>query len=360
MSKSLLQILGYVTLTGLIQKIKSGIPNPLPPKFMTTTREVIADAGRYTQVTGARRVSKLVTYGSAAVNRTLRDVAIKDVKLLHTFEVMQIPPLLMQQLRQYDDYNLQKMGMQEVARQTKEFVQLFQNMRIAVALNMLNNGVCYFDGNGNLLPTSSGAITTVSMNVDSNNQNQLNGLISSTWRNSNTNIPLIIQNIKLQALKSTGYPIEDCFYGINIPTYMTNNDYVLEYLARNPGMNAKWLDTAELPSGLFGVNWVPVYLSFFEDDNGTNQNIVNANAATFTPTVTDAWWEILEGSYTVPTTLNILTDAVAAMNSARLVHGMAGFSQMTINPPGVASYYLDTFMAVMKNELAVFQGVVDY
>lgn len=358
MAKSLEQVLGYVALTGLIQRIKSGIPNPLPEKFMTMTKDVIGDSGRYTQVTGQRKVARSVRYGAAALNRTLKDVAYRDAKLVHGFEQQNLPPLILQRLRQYDNYDLQRMGMLEVARQTKEFVQLFINKRVAASLFALSLGHIYSDINGELLPSSAGAVEDADFGMSANNQNQLNGIIAASWALSNTDIPSHIRNIKLQALKSTGYEIKYALYGINVPSYLTQNDYVIDYLARNPAMQTKFLESADVPSGLFGLQWIPVYLSFFEDQNDTNQTIVSGDTVIFTPEISDDWWEILQGSYTVPTTINIVADAAAAANSLKIVYGMAGYSQVTPNPPGIASFYLDTFLPTLKIPDAIFQADV--
>jgi hypothetical protein len=51
----------------------------------------------------------------------------------------------------------------------------------------------------------------------------------------------------------------------------------------------------------------------------------------------------------VPTTVDIQTSAVAAMNSLKLVYGMFGYGIASHNPPGVTSYYGDTFLPVIKN-----------
>jgi len=352
--------LGYLPLTGLIQAIKSGIPNPFPPKLFTTTRKIVGDAGRYTQVTGARTTTRLVQYGAPAKRQVLRNVASRDVKLIHTFLEQAIPPLVMQALRNYDNYEMQRMGMEEVSRQAREFTVMFMNMRIAVTALMLAYGQVGFDSDGNLLPNSgySGATEQVSIGMNANNQNQLNGLISKTWSDPTTDIPLQLRNLKLQAAELTGYPLKYAFYGVNVPGYFSNNDAILDYLSRNDSMRNKWLETAEIPDGLFGYTWVPVYTSFWEDQNGTNQAIFGGDTVVFTPEIAAEWWEMIEGSYLVPTTINIQTDAVAAMNSLKQVFGMFGYGLTSHNPPGVMSYYGDTMMPVIKVPNAVFQSNV--
>lgn len=324
---------------------------------MNTKKSTLGDSGRYTRVTGTRKTARLAMYGSPAVKRSLKDISYVDVKLMHTFEEISLNPLILQQLRNYDNYNVQKLGMEEVARQVAEFKKLFENLRIAAALQMLRNGAVYYDGNGNLLPSSSGAIVTVSAGMNANNQNQLNGIITQTWEDVTTDIPLQLRTLKQRARRLTGYSLKYAFYGENVPTYLTDNDKVQDYLSRNPGVNSKFVDSAELPDGLFGLTWIPVYESFFEDSADTNQSIWGADAVVFTPEVSADWWEVMEGTYMVPNSLNIVTDASAAMGNLSQVTGMFGYGALTHNPPTICMYSGDTHLPIIKVPDSVFSAV---
>ena len=83
----------------------------------------------------------------------------------------------------------------------------------------------------------------------------------------------------------TGYPLKYAFYGLNVPSYMTQNNYVIDYLARNPKFAQKFLEQAEIPDGLFGFTWVPVYTAFYEDASNTNQTFFSSDAVIFTPEI---------------------------------------------------------------------------
>jgi hypothetical protein len=356
-AKSISQILSYTTLTGSIQATTSGIPNPFPPAFFKSTKKVTGNRGRYTRFTGERRTARSTKYGAPARNRGLRDVGEVDVKLLHTFESQTMDPLVMKQLRSKDSYELDK-GLNEVSRQVTEFKRLFDNLRVAAVAQVLRNGILYFDGDGNLLPSSSGAVDSHSFQMSANNQNQLNSIITASWALNTTDIPLQLRNLKKRSRRLTGYPLKYAFYGESIPSYLTANDYVLDYLARNPTMQAKWLDSAEIPDGLFGFTWVPAYEAFYEDADGTNQDLWNGDSVVFTPEVSDDWWEFLEGSFEVPTTVNVMTDAEAAMRSLATQHGMFGYGVVTHNPPTVCGYYGDTFIPALKVPDAIFQADV--
>lgn len=366
-SKTIQQILGYVPLTGLIQATVSGIPNTLPPGFMKKSRDVLGDQGLYTRVTGERRTARVVKYGASAIEQALRTVATVPVKLIHSFQKQPIPPLVMQQLRQYERYEVQRMGMQEVARQVKEFGQLFGNLRIATVQQVLANGSLYVDAGGGLLPNSSGSSETYSFQMNGNNQNQLNGVIAASWHLAATNIPNQLVVLEQRAAQLTGYPLKYAIYGANVPTYLTQNDYVIEYLARNPEMKDQWLkNPGVIPQGLFGYTWIPAYTYYYYKSDVDDTDITQANKIwpddqiTFTPEISEQWWEVLEGSYLVPSTLDLLPNAQGAMDAMKMVYGPFAYGQLTHDPPGVCSYMGDTFLPVLRNPDVIFQATVKF
>lgn len=358
MAKTVEQILGYVYLTGLIQAVKTGIPDVLPKQFQTVKKTTIGDAGRYTQVSGTRATARQAMYGSAAVKRALKGISSKDVKLLHSFEQIEMNPLILQWLREYDNYNLQQMGMQEVDRQQSEFRAYFDNLRLAAVLSMLANGKIWFDANGNLLPSSSSAQVTIDYGVSANNQSQLNGIITASWALANTDIPLQLRNLKKRSLQQTGYELKYLYYGTNIPSYLTTNNYVIDYLARNPVMQTKYLETAEIPDGLFGFTWVPVYKSFFEDSAGTNQEFFGADALIATPEIDQSVYELMEGTYMVPSTFNATSDMASALGTLKQVVGMFSYAVPIHNPPTAQMFMGDTFLPVWKVPDAIYQADV--
>lgn len=358
MAKTIEQLLGYVYLTGVIQRIKSGIPDFLPAPFASIKKQVLGNSGRYTRTFGTRRLATRAEYGAAARKRALLGVEVQDVKLIHTFEHIEMDPLTLQTLRAYDNYDVQKMGIDEVNRQQAEFKQVFDNLRLSLTYSMLSLGAIYFDSDGNLLPTSSGAQVTVDYGVSANNQNQLNGIITASWANANTDIPSQLRNLKNRSLQLTGYPLKYAFYGVNIPSYMTQNNYVLDYLSRNPNTAQKFLDQAELPDGLFGYTWVPVHGAFFEDSSGTNQTFFGGDKVVFTPEITQDVYELLEGSYQVPSSFNAVSNMSAALGSLKLVHGQFSYAVPIHNPPTAQMFFGDTVLPVWKVPNAIFQADV--
>lgn len=360
------QVLGYQYLTGTVQAVRTGIPNPLPDAFFKVSARTVGKSGRYTRLTGVRDTSRRVEYGSPAYRRALKDVGQFDVTLVHTYEEMMIDPLLFQTLRGYDSYQPQENGIQEIDRQGNEFGQRFDNLRIATVGQALSLGKNYFNSDGQLLPSSSGAQITIDFGINATtNQGagqDMSGtaLRSASWATGSTNIPGDIRRIITTAVQRTGYEIGQCIYGTNIPDYIANNDEAQAYLARHPRMRDAYLDglgdQGELPDGLFGIKrWIPAYKMFFADKDGTVRQLWDGDLAVFCPEVNNEWWDMMEGTYMVPTTLNVASDMMAARGSLKTVQGKFRYAVPCHNPPTYTTYQGDTFLGIIKNPDAIYQ-----
>lgn len=359
---SLQKIFGYATLSKAIWLTSQGVPNPLPESFMKSKTKCVGANVRWRQFTGERRTAKKVRYGAKAVKAELRDVGERSAKCIHFNESMELDPLVFKQLQGPNTYEHDP-ALYEVERQIESFGTKFGNTRVVAMVQTLKAGSLYFDANGNLLPSSTGASETINFGMSGDNQNQLNGIISGSWAISTSDIVMQLRKLRKRARRLTGLPLRYALYGENVPSYMFNNASVQQYLARHPTIRDKYLDglsAGEIPDGLFNFNWIPAYEAFYEDANGTNQDLWDADQVTFTPEVNENWWDVAEGSYEVPTTINIQGDGLAAMRSTKTVHGMGGYGLVIHNPVTVESYYFDTFFPLLKNPDAIFQADVAF
>ena len=209
-------------------------------------------------------------------------------------------------------------------------------------------------------PSSSGAAVTVDYSVPSGNKGQLDvfgsgAIIGASWATASTKIITHIRNIKKASIKKTGYQLAHCFYGENIAGYLSSNTEAKEYLARNPAMNQQILSTGEIPDGFMGLIWHPVDDAFFEDKNGTLQGQIGADDIVFVPEPSQDWYELVQGSFVIPTNLGSVTpDATAAVGSLTEVFGMYGYAKITDDPAGIKQFAGDTFLPTIKVPGAVF------
>lgn len=235
---SINDILGAPNLCGIIQSTVSGIPNPFPPGYFQVDQTVDGDTGEYKVFSGSRTNATISPYGAPSKNRQLREIGIKTVKLLHSVENIVLPVKDYVNLLNYNDLAKQKLGIDEVSRQIREARWTQDNLRISALTSMLFQTQIFYDNLGNLLPSSTGAQTTVTYGVPTGNQNQLdvwgtgNPIISTAWSNNTATIDKQIQALHQAAVELTGYELKHAFYGKNVPNYLTSNTGRVRYVNR--------------------------------------------------------------------------------------------------------------------------------
>ncbi len=358
------QILGFRNLTGVIQGIKSGIPNCFPPEFMTPGKKVSGNKAEYFRITGTRQAARIAQYGSPSQRRDLRDIQAIPVTLLHTFENQQWPLSYTIALTQMNSLTHDQKGEEQATYQSRNFKKLFANLRIAsTAYCLLQGKIFYSRITGDLAPAASASgvtsATTIDFNIPANNTGSCNGLIGG-WSSATAPIMTQILQLKTAAIKATGYELEHAFYDDTVPGYIGRNTEAQAYLAREPAMRTIYLQNNAVPNGFGGIKyWHPAGSMFF-DYNGTNTKIGYADGVTFTPSYDPEWFEIMEGSYLVPTTVmpQMGADAATTLRSVEEMFGMFGYGRLTMDPATVVQYAGDTFLPVLKVPAAIYQSVV--
>lgn len=361
------QILFYRNLTGVIRLIKSGIPNALPAEYMSVGKKVPGNRAEYYRITGTRKLARMVQFGAPALRRELRNVDLVPVTLFHAFESQQWPLALTLMMSEMKELKRDELGKEQAEYQSQEFKQHFANLRIALTAQALFSGIVYIDSNGNMQPGASGSSYNVNYGVPAGNQNQLNvlgtgNIISASWATTTTNIVTQLINLRTAAGKLTGYPIEVAFYGDNIPEYIGANATAQQYLKLNPPMNQAFInDNSAVPNGFGGVKrWIHAGNMFYDDKNGTHQNLLGANQVIFCPPHSPEWFDTFEGSFPMPqsvlpvmggTTGTVLDNVVAE-------YGMFSYGMLGLNPPTVEQFAGDTFLPILKVPSAVFQATV--
>jgi hypothetical protein len=359
-------ILGGPNLCGMIQATTSGIPDPFPAEFYHVDSQVDGDTGEYTVFQGQRGTATVSAYGAPSKAAQFRNIGKTTVKLIHAIESISLPVATYINLLSYNDLSKQRLGITEVTRQIKEFKRRFANLRIAAMTSALFNGQIYFDNFGNLLPTSTGAATTVNYQIPSGNIGHLDPFNTGTpilggtaWSSASTNIDTQIQALLQAAVQLTGYELKHAFYGINVPHYLTGNTNLGNYFYRNAPFNEGFVQTADIPNPLLGLTWHKAYYSFFQDQNGNNQSLVGPNQVLFTPDPSPDWIGVLEGSYAVPSDIGRVSgNEASVVEQMQIAHGMFAYGRQIDDPVTAKIVAGDTFLPVIKNPQAIFIATV--
>jgi len=350
--KAIKDLLSANAIAGMIEEIKGGLPDEqLPASVMNVTRRIKGNVVDYMLVEGTQKLATQVMYGSPSVARKLKGVSTRTVSLIHTFENYLHNMAVMENLRSYTNYSQQNMGRQEIGRQVKDFILLFSNLRKAAVFCALALGHIYFDGEGNLLPSSSGNVIDVDFSVPAANQSQCaiegTDILDASWATASTKIHKHVRSIITAIKRKTGYTIKNAFYGANTLDNMLANTKLKELINRNTAYQTA-ASKNEIAKGFLGLDWYPFDLTFFQDQDGTNQTISTADHVIFTPAFDSTWWEVIEGSFPVPNKLSIGNDALSAVGDFTDRNGMFSYAEIQTDPPSIKHMAGDTFLPIIK------------
>ena len=357
MSKTIEDVLSAPNLIGVIQNTKTGLLDVLPPGLNTPGKVILGDQGTYTRVDGVRKTARLAQYGAPSRRRNLTGVSEIPVRLIHTAEHIVHNPIVLQNLLSVEG-SRQQLGRMEIARQTRDFRILFDNLRLAAIYSALSLGAVYFDGDGNLLASSSGAVVTVDFGVPAGNQDQLDvdgdgSIIDASWATAGTDIVGQIMDLKKRMAKLNGYVPEIAMYGASVLEHLLSNTAIASLISGSSGMSEQAAAGA-VPRGLLGLDWYPVASAFFEDNDGTAQSLFGDDTVVFAPRPSPDWWEVLQGTYVVPTTLgNVSADGSGAVSDLTQVNGMFSYAHVSSDPPSIKHVAGDTFLPVLKVPAAI-------
>ena len=352
MAETLESVLGAETLTGLIASPMGGVPaDIIPPGFMDgPARPVDGDTASWYQYANTRVAAKMRSYGGKSIPRDLTGVTERKAKCVHAFENFQHKMTTLENLRSFDSPAKQKRGKQLLAIETAESRTYLNNLRIGVFLSMLRYGKIYFGSDGQLLPSSSGALTTVDFEVPASH---IANTVINEWDTASTDIAGQIAALRVARRKSSGAKIDVAFYGSGILGLLASNTQAAQILANDVTMAASF-KSGVIPDGLYGIaKWYPVAEGFMESADGTQTSWFGANHLTFCPAPSSLWLETVEGSFPVPSNLRVAADAEQAAMDFSDVNGMFSYAEITTDPPGIKQMYGDTFLNCLKVPTAV-------
>ena len=347
MSRTLDEMIGYKAMLGMIKSPKGGVAeDAIPPGFMRVTRKIQGQTGTWKIVAGNRKTARLVHYGDPSVKIKAGVVSARSFTCMHTYEHETHDVSIIDALLSHTDTQLQQFGQEEVDRKTVEFRQRLNNWRVMQVYSMLALGKVHFDGDGNLLNSSSGAVNTIDAQIASSTIGNMTGTSdvllagsAAKWSAAGTNIPDQMRKLHEFAYETSGYGLDIAFYGKNVPGYLIANTAIGTLLNHNGAVRMA-IELGQIPNGFLGVKeWRPVNRAFFENQDGTIKRVFGDATVVFAPTPSPEWWEVIEGTYRIPTDLGkVATDAVSLRSAFKQVHGMFSYCTIKDDPPGMKHF----------------------
>lgn len=363
-------VIGIVPLSAALRTTTSGIPNPFPAEFskVRPDNRILGDRTRWVRIQGARTTAKLADYGAAGRRVPLQPIAWQDVRMIYISLQFNIDANTLVKLMSFlagGPYH-QDNGIDWIKYNIRELGKRIANTRIVCMASMLRYGAIYIDADGNVLPSSAGAVETISAQVPANNQNQLNGIIAASWALPNTDIFAQLRALEIQAAQDTGMAPAHIMYSSSIVSYFQNNALMQGYFSRNANFRDTLTDNNKIPKNFAEITtWTPVYTAFFQDQNGVNQSLWGNDLCVFTPDMTTLdnmeWWSMLEGSAAVLTGLNVYSDAAGALSAMKQEYGQSGWSLPRFTQPlGIDVFLQDVYLPGIRNEKAIYQATVAF
>lgn len=360
---ALQDVLGAPQLCGVIQETTTGIPDVFPTGFWPDGATVDKDTGSYIRVNGQRTNATISKYGGPAQQVQLQNVEDVPFICMHTVQKIELPAADFRGLIKKDSAGsnllIDQKGADEIARQIREAREVLDNLRTSAKTSAFFKGAIYWNNKGQLLISSSGAVTTASSAIPVGNQNQLDvfgtgPIINQPWSNAATNIDQQVIGIRQAAIRLTGYPIKYAFYGKNVPQYLMNNNTLQQFFVRSNSANPQFLATGDIPNPCLGLTWVPAYESFFQDGSGNLVSLVDDDAVVFTPAPSNAWHEIVQGKYDVPGDDMLGKTGLDLLTGMDVMEGMFMYASLELDPIRIALVFGDTQLPVIKNNKSIF------
>lgn len=358
MPTALHEVLGTQVMLGATQKIAGELPiQHLPESLLRgrCVRAVGSNTGYIIRGEGTNRVARQSQRGSPGRAVTISGSKRTPQVLLHSGNTFNLPFDLLQNLINPRTSQDELISKTEVARQQAEAATLSMNLRTMCVTSAFGLGHIYFDQNGKLLPSSSGAVLDVDYSIPANNQNQLNGIIGASWATTTTKIITDLQQIQKQAIVNSRRPIRHAIYGVDVFDYIYDNAQAQAYLARNPMMQDAFIKGV-IPNGFGGIaNWYPGDLGFYEDESGTTRTIFSGDKIAFFPDPDPSWYELQEGVEPLPADgFSNAGDFALLLEKCVMANGMFTYAYGTVNP--VEGHYVfgDNFLPSIHVPEAVF------
>lgn len=350
-------VLGTDVLLGATGMAVNSLPvRHIPPSLLRGT-PIGANTGYVLVGQGTNKTAKSAARGSASRPITVSGASRRPEVLIHSSNSIEIKADTMINLVNPANGQVEQLAKAEIARQVNECAKLSNNMRVHSLTSLFGLGAIWYDVNGDLLPSSSGAVVTVDPGIPANNRNQLNGLITASWATASTPIVKNLMNIQKQCLvngKGRTGPIEHAVYGADIFDYIYNNTQAQAMIRNNPVYMSAFA-SGVIPDGFAGIRkWWPGYFGFYNNASDTTVTPFAGDTLALFPEPDSSWFELQEGIQPIPGRFQAASDLNTLANDMTIASGMFMYAYQTLDPVGAKLVFGDNFLPAIHIPEVVF------
>ncbi len=332
-SESLQDFLSGDRMTKIAQSFseKRGLPDVLPAAFSTpSNRKPSNGKVEYFSVAGSRQLATLVHRNSPSVTREVKGATRKYADCVNPKESFVLDADFLEAL--HSNMPVTKQNAQNtLLNWMEDQVAIFRNTRGALISSAFALGAIYADGDGNVLPSSTGAAVTVDYGIATGNKLTKAGADGTynigDWSSTTTDVNGKLKAIRVANLKANGYRLSTIFYGSDVPGYLMANTTLKDYWVRHDSIREAVAMGNQIPNGVLGYNWVPVEEAYFLDADNTARSWFPSNFLGILPDVSPEWYEFIEGGTAVPVPgIANVTSAGNPGDSIQIVNGVYSYA----------------------------------
>lgn len=290
-----------------------------------------------------RQAAPINPKGAPARQLDLQGATKKKFVPVHAYNEVVIPQASVDYLRMTERPEIQDRGLEEIKRQMELFARQHRATRSITLAKALSGGLIYFDVNGQVLESSSGAATTIDLGVGATHKSQLahvsNGssdIIGTAWDNASASILTDLEQIREAAeYDKAPTPRHVWLHTCGKPWILTNTEIKAFVQYQNP----QAMQHLNVFSGggdtLVIGDWTFHFYNgtYVGADGSTVRPLIPKTGAIITPDVNDGtWFRHYETSETVPLMEGIVSsyDQLASMTDKRF--GDYAYLKLVDNP----------------------------
>lgn len=288
----------------------------------------------------------------------------RRLTMLNMFNAMQLSMDSMQMLRKPDQWVLQSKGREEIEQQFEDFStrqRITKQVYLAKSLQSTN---IYFDANGDILESSSGAAITVPTGIATSH---LDGISKTTFGTGSGDVfavswsdPAAKILDDLDEMNEIGErlgiePLRHVWMARQNKVYIRNNDQILDMYA-TAGGNQSRLDN-DLKGDMFEVNnyVFHFYGGTYTNTSGNAELFIDDGRVIITPDPgVNNWYVQGEGMQYVCNTLQPAQTLEQLLASFDEKYGDFAYLMPSTNPPSLTLYMGTNWLWGLRNPDSVF------
>lgn len=287
------------------------------------------------------------------------------LSMLTAFNAITLSGDVLQMLRAPDQWTLQQRGITEVGQQVQDFATKHRILKQVYLAKTFLGGAVYFDGDGEILESSSGAQITVQTGIPAINIGQIDkadfgtgsgDVIATAWDQAAAKIMTQLEDLSEVTEYQNTEPLRHVWlHRSNKKWFRENTEMLAFYSAGQDRLDQELMgDTFEIGEYTFHF-----YGGTYVAADGTTKPFIPKDKAIVTPEP-GSWLAQGVGMQLIPTTLDIQSSVQDVISSWQEHWGDFAYALSTHNPIGLEMYMGFHWLFGFRNPASVFVLTVDF